>query len=72
MLLDEQQAQVFHNYVAQLLFTSMRFKKDINMILSFITTWARAPGEYDWKKLRRLLKYVKCTMQLPLVKSVKN
>ena len=42
------------------------------MVVAFLTTRARAPNEDNWKKLCRLLKYVKCTIRLPLILSADN
>ena len=62
VILDKPRAQAFHHSVAQLLFTSMRCRKDIQTAVAFLTTRVRAPNGDDWKKLRCLLQYVKCTM----------
>ena len=57
-LLDETRAQAFHHAVTQLLFTRIRYRKDAQTAIAFLTTRARKPNEDDWKKLRRLLGYL--------------
>ena len=37
------------------------------MVLDFLTTRVRKPGENDWKKLRRLLGYLKIIIKLPMI-----
>ena len=61
-LLDETRAQAFHHAVAQLLFTGIRCRKDAQMAIAFLTTRVRNPDEENWKKLRRLLGYLKRTI----------
>ena len=58
-LLDETRAQAFHHEVSQLLFTEIRYRKDTQTVIDFLTTRLRKPDEDDWKKLRRLFRYLK-------------
>ena len=58
-LLDETQDQVFHNTVVQLLFTGIQYRKGAKTEISFLTTIVRNTDKDDWKKLRRLLGYLK-------------
>ena len=53
--------------MAQLLFTGIRCRKDAQTEIAFLTTRVRELGEDDWKKLRRLLGYLKQTIKLPLI-----
>ena len=66
-LLDETRAQAFHHAVAQFLFSRVRCRKDAQTEIAFLTTRARKPDEDDWKKLRILLGYLKCTIKLSLI-----
>ena len=66
-LLDETRAQAFHHSVAQLLLTGIRCRKDAQTAIAFLTTRVIKPDEDDWKKLRRLLGYLKRTIKLPLI-----
>ena len=65
--LDKTWAQAFHHKVAQLLFTRIRCRKYAQTLIAFLTTRVRKPDEDDWKKLRRLLEYLKQTIKLPLI-----
>ena len=65
--LDKFRAQAFHHAVAQLLFGSVRCRKDTQTDVAFLTTRVRDPDEDDWKKLKRLLQYIQGTIRLPLV-----
>ena len=62
--LDEERAKAFHRAVAQLLFMSCRPRRDIQTAVSFLTTRVKKPDEDDWGKLKRLLRYLKCTRNL--------
>ena len=46
------------------LFACARCKKDIQTTVAFLTTRFREPDEDDWKKLRRLLEYLRGTIKL--------
>ena len=59
--LNEEQAEVFHHTVYQLLFPANQARKDIQTAVSFLVTHVRDPDEDDWKKLVRVLKYLNGT-----------
>jgi hypothetical protein len=65
--LDEPRALAFHHSVAQLLFASTRARKYIQATVDFPTTPAREPYDDDLEKLRRLLRYVGFTINIPLI-----
>jgi hypothetical protein len=67
VLLEEERARAFHHAVAQLLFTSSRAHKDIQLAVSFRTTRVKHPYEDDWNKLKRLLEYIHGTIYMPLI-----
>ena len=50
----------------------MRFRKDIQKSVALLTTQVKAPDADEWKKLRRILQYIKCTIRLPLILSADN
>ena len=70
--LNERDAKAFHTAVAKLLFVTKRARGDIITAISFLTTRVKSPDEDDWKKLIRLLKYIKGTIDLPLTLSADN
>jgi hypothetical protein len=65
--LEEKRAIAFHHSVAQLLFATTRSHKDIQTSVAFLTTRVRGPDEDDWQKLKRVLRYIKGTIYLPLI-----
>ncbi len=67
--LSEEQADVFHHTLYQLLFAANRACQDIQMAVSFLTTQVQAPNEDDWGKLKRVLKYLKSMQYLKLTLS---
>jgi hypothetical protein len=66
-VLGEEQARAFHHSVAQLLFATTRARKDIQHTVAFLTTLVKSPDEDDWMKLKRLLKYIRGTIYMPLI-----
>jgi hypothetical protein len=65
--LGEERAIAFHHCVAQLIFASARARKDIQPAVAFLTTRVRDPDEDDWLKLKRLLRYIRGTIHMPLI-----
>ena len=63
--LPEEQARAYHHTTAQLLFLS-RVQRDIQTTVAFLTTRVKRPDEDDWGKLKRVLKYLHSTQNLPL------
>ena len=53
--------------MTQLLFTRIRCRKDTHTAIDFLTTGVRKREKDDWKKLGRLLGYLKRTIKLPLI-----
>ena len=67
--LDEEMGKVFHHFVAKCLFATKRARPDIHTAVAFLTTCVRAPDKDDWKKLQRLIRYIRGTLTLPLILS---
>ena len=65
-ILDEKRAQTFHTYVAKALFATKQSRPDINTAVAFLTTQVMKPDEDDWKKLLRMINYLRGTLELPL------
>ena len=70
--IDEERARVFHHAVAQLLFVTLRCHKGIQNAVAFLSTRVKDPDEDDWRKLKRLLKYLRGTLYLPLILEIEN
>ena len=65
--LSQANADVFHHFVAQLLYLSKRARPDIQLSVSFICTIVRGPDTDDCNNLKRLMKYIQLTIGLPLI-----
>ena len=70
--LSSDDADAFHRTVAQLLFLCFRARKDVQTAVSFLMSRVKKPDEDDWKKVRRVLMYLKGTRSLPLRLTVDN
>ena len=53
--------------MVQLLFLSARVRQDIQPTTAFLTTRVWLPDEDDWGKVKRVLSYLKGTLQMPLI-----
>ena len=57
--LDEATSQMFHTNTAKLLFLLKRARPDVQTAVAYLTTRVRAPDEDDYKKLSRVMKYLR-------------
>ena len=64
--LGKQQADEFHHMVAKLLYLSKRARPDLQTAIAFLCTRVSAPDEDDWKKLRRVITYLRGQPRIPL------
>jgi hypothetical protein len=64
--LNKTMAEDFHTFVAKGLFVCKRARPDIQTAIVFLTTRVTNPDEDDWKKLIRLMSYLKGTTDLVL------
>jgi hypothetical protein len=67
--LTEEMGKVFHNFVTKCLFATKRACPNIHTPVAFLTTHVREPDEDDWKKLQRMIRYIRGTLTLPLILS---
>jgi len=65
--LTQEQATIFHNFVAKCLFLTKRARPDIATAVAFLTTRVKGPDGDDWKKLVRLIRYLRGSIDLPLI-----
>ena len=65
--LDKKIGTEFYHAVALLLFACPRSSKDTQTSIYFFTTRVNDPDEDDWRKLKRLLRYVRRTVNMPPV-----
>ena len=64
--LPEKTAEFFHYLTAKLLFLCKRARPDIQTPVAFLTSRVQAPDVDDYKKLARVLKYLRLTQDLVL------
>ncbi len=64
--LDEKRAENFHSVNALLLFISRRCRLDIQTAVGFLCTRVAEPDEDDWLKLKRVLQYLRGTLDFVL------
>ena len=62
--LNKGKAEVFHTWVAKALFLSKRSRWDIILTVAFLCTRVKGTDEDDWKKLIRLMCYLRSTKNL--------
>jgi hypothetical protein len=60
-------AQASHHTMVHLLFASTRTRKDIQTTIAFLTVRLRFPDKDNWGKIKRMLKYVRGTVYIPLI-----
>ena len=64
--LKQDKKEEFHTTVAKMLFLCCRSRPDIKCAVSFLCTRVQQPDEDDWKKMIRVLKYLRSTKDLTL------
>ena len=64
--LDDQQGQLFHHLVAKLLYLSKRTRQDIQTAVAFLCTRVREPDNDDYKKLTKVMQYIRNTKNMTL------
>ncbi len=71
-ILDGPQADMFHHNVAKLLFPCKRAWPDIQTAVAFLCTQVNTPDIDECKKLARMMKYLRATIDLPLILGADN
>ena len=62
--LPKEQAEMFHHIVAKTLFLCKRARPDLQTAVAFLTTRVKAPDMDDYKKLRKMIRYLRATRDL--------
>ena len=70
--LDNEHKLLYHSIVAKLLYLAKRIRPDILTTVSFLSTRVKNPSKEDWKKLYRLLRYIRKTKNLSLKLKIGN
>lgn len=71
-LLDEETAELFHHFIAKLLFLSKRATPDIQMAVAFLSTRVKQPDVDNYKKLTRVICYLRHTAWMPFTLEAGN
>ena len=69
---DEEKAQLYHHTVAKALFLCKRARPDLQTAVAFLSTRVREPDEDDYKKLKRMVQYLRATKNLFLTLEADN
>jgi len=64
--LCEEKGQLFHHLVARLLYLSKRTRQDIQTAVAFLCTRVREPNTDDYKKLTKVMQYIRNTKGITL------
>ena len=70
--LSEEDSQYFHTTTARLLFLSKRARPDIQEAVAFLTTRVKGPDVDDYKKLGRVIRYLRGDPKLCLTLEADN
>jgi hypothetical protein len=70
--LEQCDSEIFHTLTAKLLFLSKRARPDLQQAVGFLTTRVKKPDRDDWKKLNRVMKYLRGTSNLKLTLEADN
>ena len=62
--LDQIASEIFHHVVAKLLYVSIRARMDLLLAIGFLCTRVSKSTTQDQRKLKRLLEYIKGTLDL--------
>ena len=65
--MDDKRATALHHTLAQVLFAIPRAQKDIQTTVYFLITRVKIPDEDDLGKLKRVLRYVRRTINLLII-----
>ena len=72
VMLDEPTSVLFHHNVAKLLFLCKRARPDIQTAVAFLCTRVKGPDTDDYKKLTRVVRYLRGTLEMPLALEADN
>ena len=65
--LGEDKSDWFHHIILKLLYVSKRVRLDIDLTIAFLCTRVSKSTVQDYNKLRRLLQYLKGTLDMPRI-----
>jgi hypothetical protein len=65
--LNVKEADFFHRTTARLLFAAKRARPDLQVAVAYLCTRVKSPNQSDYRKLTRVIKYLRLTIFIPLV-----
>jgi hypothetical protein len=65
--LNERESDFFHRTTARLLFAAKRARPDLEVAVAYLCTRVKSPYQSDYRKLTRVIKYVRLAVFIPLV-----
>ena len=65
--LSQADTDLFHHFVAQLLYLSKRAHPNIQLAVSLLCNRVRVPDTDDYKNMARVMKYIQGTIGIPLI-----
>ena len=66
-VLDENRSKRFHSITTKLLYVSNRARVDLKLSIAFLSTRVTKSTIQDWEKLKRVLRYVQGTIDMPRI-----
>jgi hypothetical protein len=67
LLLNEKESDFFHRTTARLLFAAKRARPDLQVAVAYLCTRVKCPNQSDYRKLIRVIQYLRGTVSIPLV-----
>ena len=58
---------LFYCIVARYLYVAKKARPDLQVVVSFLCKRVECPNTGDWKKLGRLVRYIRATIHVPLI-----
>jgi hypothetical protein len=65
--LNDEESDFFHRTTARLLFAAKRARPDLQVAVAYLCTRVKSPNQSDYRKLTRVIKYLRLTISIPLV-----
>jgi hypothetical protein len=65
--LNDKESDFFHQTTARLLFAAKRARPDLQVAVANLCTRVKSPNRSDYRKLARVIKYLRLTIFIPLV-----
>jgi hypothetical protein len=67
LLLDQERAEIFHTFVTKVLFACKSSSYDFQVAVVMLCTRVMNPTQENWKKLLRMLQWVKSSLKVVII-----